>query len=204
MEQKENIYKKSLNVHGEPNSPTEKFSRKLKKRAEELPFSAHPYHEVLSARNEQGFESWEAAGDEHKNQATAALGGWAFDVFAASAAETLSDILRLASAANRIGKTFTETYDAHFNTGVSDDDDDDEQEMHPGLILERAADEVMSDMSWIRDAVQHFVNNAVDYEQVGQELFAHGCKLEAAIAKETAAAEAAKAKVMRAQHPTTN
>ena len=173
----ENAYK--IEIDGQ-SDVTRAIIKKIIRRAEELPFSEHPYNHVVEAREEAGFSSWETAGEDHQIAAKKSLGHWAFRVIADGTASMMVEVIRLMLIAKQT--------------------DDDAIEEPSDLAA--AANDVFTSLPYLQLVINGFMQN-LDFDRVGEALFQHGRKMAEARAEEEAAAEAAKAKVMRA-HPTTN
>lgn len=108
--------------------------------------------------------------EEHRNDATSAMVLWVTMIVGKSMANTLNEIVALMRIA-------VET----------------ENPEH-----KKAADEMASSMSFIENVFASFMSS-IDFQYVGEQLFADGERMEKERNEEFAAAEAAKAKVAKAK-----
>lgn len=106
--------------------------------------------------------------EEHRRDATAAMVLWVTMIVGKSMASTLNEMVALMRIASETG-----------------------DEEH-----KKAADEMASSMTFIENVFRTFMMS-IDFEYVGEQLFADGEKMEKERAEEFAAAEAAKAKVAK-------
>ena len=108
--------------------------------------------------------------EEHRRDATAAMALWVTMIVGKSIASTLNEIIALMQIA-------VETEDAEHK---------------------KAADDMASSMTFVENVFKTFMAS-IDFQYVGEQLFADGERTEKERNEEFAAAEAAKAKVTRAK-----
>lgn len=146
---------------------TQSVLSQFRKKAEELPYDAHPYATAAKGLEKLGLTEWS---EEHRDGATEAMALWVTMIVGKSITSTLNEMVALMRIAAETG-----------------------DEEH-----KKAADEMASSMTFVENVFKTFMES-VDFRYVAEQLFADGEKLEKERREEFAAAEAAKAKVVKAK-----